>query len=81
MPGTYTTTVKGQAPALDGTWRIAFTTTGGYSVTKRPLTTKLIVGKATAQGTRLTFHDASGDADMIVSASPPRPIRVCASLG
>jgi len=56
----YKTVVKGQAPALNGTWQIAFTPTGTYTVTKQGTAGKLIVGKATASGNTLVFHDSSG---------------------
>jgi hypothetical protein len=58
--GTYRTTVEGQVPALNGTWTIAFTSAGGYTVTKRTVAGKLIVGKATTKGNTMTFRDASG---------------------
>src|SRR5262245_56798802 len=57
---TYKTVVQGQVPALNGTWRIAFTGAGGYTVTKQAVAGKLIVGKATVKGNTMTFHDASG---------------------
>jgi len=56
----YTTTVKDQAPALDGAWRITFTAKGNYGVTKPPSSTRLIVGKATLKGKTMTFRDSSG---------------------
>src|SRR3954466_15082833 len=57
---TYKTTVKDQAPPLNGAWRMAFTANGGYSVTKPPSSTKLIVGKATVKGNTMTFRDSTG---------------------
>ena len=56
----YKTTVKGQAPALNGAWRITFTAKGSYGVTKPPSSTRLIAGKATLKGTTMTFRDSSG---------------------
>ena len=56
----YKTVVTGQAPALNGTWRIVFTPAGAYTVTKQGTAGKLIVGKATSSGNRLVFRDSSG---------------------
>jgi hypothetical protein len=56
----YRTTVKNQAPPLNGAWRITFTAKGNYGVTKPPSSTRLIVGKATIKGKTMTFLDKSG---------------------
>jgi hypothetical protein len=60
IAGTYTTTIVGKGPRLNGKWTISIAPSGRYGI--YTLGRKLITGSAKTIGKRVTFADQGGPA-------------------
>ncbi len=56
----FQTTIRGNAPQLNGKWLLGFSKTGSYEVAKAPSSAVLIGGSSKLSGHRIVFVDKSG---------------------
>ena len=69
LQGAYQVHVGGSGP-LSGTWRLAFSASGAYTVSKKPNTSAvLIAGTSTVSGHKIVLVDRSGPASCTGSSA------------
>jgi hypothetical protein len=56
--GTYTTSIKGVAAAIDGKWQVVLTASGPFTITRNGALA--IKGRTSVVGSKITFRDSSG---------------------
>jgi hypothetical protein len=64
LVGVWSTTISGApSPQFDGSWKLGFSSGGGYVISKGAQ--KLVTGKAAFRGATVTFRDLGGPASCI----------------